>query len=149
MFVAVIITAVLIGLALSMVLMARKAENAKHDRISAAAALASGREWSKYAGMQTGADMIGFIIRHKNMCDIVIVNSDWDSHVVPGLTDGRLILGLSDARNLPDYYWSTAFLFDVVLAGDGSRRYNASLLYDGQLTPGEGNTVTGIEFREA
>ena len=148
MFLAVVATAALLTMALPMVQMARAAENERMDRVAMLASLAESREWSRYEGLQTGADMIGFITRHKDTCDIVIRNLIWDTRLIPYLADGALTLGLADNLNLPDSVWDTAFLFDVVLSGNGECRYIAALLYDGQLTSGEGSAVTGIEYRE-
>lgn len=148
MFITVIAAAALIVLALPMARMAHTAQNESIDRKAVTEALAFSREWSRYEGIQTGADMIGFVARHKDACDIVIRNIDWEPRLIPYLTDNALLLGTAGGMALPDYIWDTAFLFDVILAGDGGRRYTASLLYDGQLTPGEGYTVTGIDYRE-
>lgn len=150
MFLAVIATAVLLMITLPMVQMAHTVENEKKDRQAMLASLAEAREWSQYAGEQTGADMIGFITRHKDMCDIVIRNKSWDSQVSSYLTaNGTLVLGLADGKTIPQYFWDTAFLFDVLLAKNGGRRYTAALLYDGQLASGEpGYSVTGMEYKE-
>jgi hypothetical protein len=56
--------------------------------------------------------MVGFIIRHKNSCDVIIRN-----------IDGKVI----NFAGASDYYFDTAYLFDKILNGHGERRYNAEL----------------------
>jgi len=114
------------------------------------------REWRKYEGKVTGADVVDFIVRHKDVCDIVIIdaklalNGKFNTY----LTGGKLILGLRDIKNIPDDFWEITFIYDNVIGGLGDLTYTAALLYDGQLEPEyengkqvRGGIITGIEYR--
>lgn len=141
MALSVLATVILISLSFPLARMARDAENNRRDVKTEMTMLADEREWSKYTGTVSGASMLGFITRHKDGFDIVIRSHSWDSRLAPYLTGNVLILGLSDVRQIPDYFWDTAFLYDVLLNGQGERLYTATLIY----TAG---TITGIQYEE-
>lgn len=106
------------------------------------------REWRRYTGLKTGADVVDFIVRHKDSCDIVIRDTALSSNskINAYLTGGSLILGLSDKKNIPNSFWKMTFVYDNIILGKGEAEYEAVLLYDGELTAGWGTTVTGMEF---
>jgi hypothetical protein len=120
-------TAFLLSVTVFMAGMAHIAEARRITEHAETRELAEAREWSKYTGTVNGADMIDFITRHKDFCDIIVRNSD-----------ATYLLGF---RDTPDYFWDTVFLFDVVLKGHGEREYTANLLYND-------TAVIGIEYRE-
>ena len=138
---SVIAAAILVYISLPMAHMAGDANREYGVAKAETAALAEDREWRKYTGAVSGASMLGFITRHKDSCDIVIRSKVWDARIAPYLTDGELILGLSDTKRIPDYFWDTAFLYDVLLCGQGERQYTASLIYNY-------DTVIGISYVE-
>ena len=154
--ISLIITAVLILICVIFVRQARDAEFRERDIRAFAAELREERYWRTYEGEKTGADVADFIIRHKDMCDIVIRDGSLASNgnISPFLTGGALIMGLSDTRNIPARFWHISFVYYNIIGGDGGRAYQATLLYDGQLTPvfagvvqERGGVITGIEFR--
>lgn len=138
---SVMAASLLIYVSLPMARMAKDADSEYITTNTETAALADEREWSKYTGTVSGASVIGFVTRHKDSCDIVVRNNNWDARVVPYLNNGELILGLSDTRQVPDYFWDTAFLFDVLLNGHGERLYTAAFIYSY-------GTITGIIYTE-
>ncbi|GHU91538.1 hypothetical protein FACS1894202_13150 [Clostridia bacterium] len=123
MYIAVltIITAVILTVSLPFAFAAHKSESDRISEKSELVTLIDNREWSKYTGVQTGADMINFIIRHKDSCEVIVRNAD-----------GSVI----NFTNAPDYYFDTAYLFDKVLNGRGERTYSAIRI------------DSGIEYRE-
>ncbi len=114
------------------------------------------RAWRKYEGQVTGADIIDFIIRHKDTCDIVIYDTKLatNNKVNTYLTSGKLLLGSKDTKNIPDRFWEASFIYDNLISGKGNAIYTATLLYDGQLVPEyeigtqvRGGKITGIEYK--
>lgn len=138
---AVIAAAILLYISLPMAVMAREANSGYITAKAESAAIIDEREWLKYTGTVSGAAMLGFITRNKDSCDIVIRNHTWDTRIETFLFNGELILGTSAAIPIPDYFWNTAFLFDVLLGGRGERVYIASLIYNY-------DTVVGISYME-
>lgn len=138
---SVLAATILIYMSLPMAGMAKEANREYTAAKIEAAAAVEEREWSKYTGTVSGSSMLGFITRHKDSCDIIISNKEWDTRIEPYLTDGDLVLGLSDTKLIPDYFWDAAFLYDVLLGGLGEREYEATLIYNY-------NTITGIYYRE-
>ena len=151
-----ILTAVLLFICVIFVHQARDAEFRERDIRAFAAELRDERYWRTYEGQKTGADVVDFIIRHRDMCDIVIRDASLASNnnVSAHLTGGALIMGLSDRRNIPARFWHVTFAYHNIIGGDGRRIYTATLLYDGQLAPvfaggvqTRGEVISGIEFR--
>jgi hypothetical protein len=114
------------------------------------------RQWRKYEGRVTGADVVDFITRHKDSYDIVIHDSRLaaNTRINSFLVGGRLILGLNEQRNIPEHFWEVTFVYDHIIGGRGDFAYNATLLYDGQLAPEfqggvqvRSGVITGIEYR--
>jgi type II secretory pathway pseudopilin PulG len=155
--ISLIVTAVLLTVCVVFTNEARVAENQERDIRALAAELREVRYWKTYEGAKTGADVADFIVRHKDMCDIIIRDAVLASNpqVRDYLTGGTLIMGLSDRRNIPDHFWHVSFVYRHIIDGDGKKTYTATLLYDGQLAPeygvggvqSRGGAVTGIEFR--
>ena len=154
--ISLILTAVLLFVCVIFTRQAKEAEFAERDIRAFAAELREERYWRTYEGAKTGADVVDFIIRHRDMCDIVIRDADLtaNGNVSGFLTGGALIMGLSDTRNIPGRFWHVSFAYYNIIGGNGTRLYTASLLYDGQLTPEfeggvqvRGGVITGIEFR--
>jgi hypothetical protein len=153
---SLIITAVMLFVCVIFVRQARDAEFRERDIRAFAAELREERYWRTFEGEKTGADVVDFIIRHKDMCDIVIRDGSLPANAAVNsyLTGGVLIMGLSDQRGIPDRFWHIAFAYHNIIGGDGRRVYTATLLYDGQLAlefedgvQVRGAVITGIEFR--
>ena len=153
---SLIVTAALLFICVIFVRQARATEFRERDIRAFAAELREERYWRTYEGEKTGADVVDFIIRHRDSCDIVIRDGSLaaNGNVSAFLTDGALILGLSDRRNIPDRFWHVSFAYHNIIGGDGVRIYTATLLYDSQLAPVfdggvqvRGGVITGIEFR--
>ena len=154
--VSLVVTAVMVLVCVIFVRQARIAEFNERDIRAVSAQIQEERYWRTYEGQKTGADMIDFIIRHKDMCDIVIRDGSLSSNgnVSGFLTGGALIMGLADTRQIPARFWHVTFLYHNVIGGNGERIYTAALLYDRQLAPAfeggvqvRGDVITGIEFR--
>ena len=143
-----IIISVLFVIVFMFTAQARQTETARTSETANLTQLAVYREWQRYAGSISGADMLDFIARHKNVCDIVIRKSSWNAEVIPYLTGNALILGLSDTKNIPDTFWNAEHLYYVLLEGRGESVYEARFLYDGELVSGTGFTITGMEYTE-
>lgn len=150
-----IVTSVMVATCYSFTAQARKSDIKGKEIKAFYNELGEHREWSRYEGTVTGADVADFIVRHKDMCDIVI----WDSRLAANgkvssyLTGGKLIMGLSDTKNIPDNFWDLTFIYDNILSGKGDMNYTAALLYDGQLileynggVQVRGGVVTGVEL---
>lgn len=154
--VSLILTAVLIFVCVIFTRQAKDTERQERETRALAAELREERYWQSYEGEKTGADVADFIIRHKDICDIVIRDASLsaNSNINAYLTGGALIMGLSDTRNIPSRFWHVSFVYHNIISGDGAALYTASLLYDGQLAPEynggvqeRGGVITGIEFR--
>ncbi len=106
------------------------------------------REWKAYDNnMVNGADVVDFIILHKDVCDIVIKNTSFSSAISAYTSGGKLIMGLSDSKNIPEKFWTPTFAYDYIINRRGEQQYKAKLLYDGELSSsGSGNGITGVEF---
>lgn len=153
--VSLILTAVLIGISVMYTEQARVSAFSERDIKASSEELSEERKWSVYEGNKTGADVVDFIIRHKDVCDIVIRDTGFISN--PKLngyqTSGTLVMGLSDKKNITESFWDISFVYDNIIGGKGDRTYTAVLLYNGQLSPEyvgteqvRGGKITGIMY---
>lgn len=153
--VSLIIASIMLVLCYNFTSQARKTEIKEREIKAFYNEVSEFREWSKYEGLVTGADIVDFIMRHKDICDIVIQDGRLSANtkINTYLTGGKLIMGLSDRKSIPEKFWELTFIYDNIIGGGGDCKYTATLLYDGQLVPEydsgvqiRGGAVTGIEY---
>lgn len=153
--ISLIVSSVLFSVCFIFTEQARKAEVNTLETKVLYQELKQTRYWSDYEGQKTGADIADFIVRHKDVCDIVISGAylSANSKINGYLTGGSLIMGISDKKNILDSFWDITFIYDNIINKNGSAVYIAVLLYDGQLSPEyesgvqvRGGMVTGIEY---
>lgn len=130
---------------------AKAIENEQIQKQTIARELTEKREWLSWtADFILGADVVDFIVTHKDSCDIVIRDNAFNSSLNGYLTNGALIMGLSDKKNIPEQFWTVTYAYDIIINRSGSKKYTVKLLYDGELVGGSvGNAITGIEFTAA
>lgn len=145
--VSVIVTAALIIISTIATNRARLLNIDRETQSAAFREMYDERQWRKYEGTVTGADVIDFIVTHKDSCDIVICGT-FTNKISSYVRNGKLIMGLSDKLNLPDIFWTASFAYDYIIDGKGEKKYKAVLLYDGALSSAENGSeaITGIEF---
>lgn len=146
--VSVIVTAALVIISTFATYRAHMINADRETRSAASRELFDERSWRKYEGTVSGADVIDFIVTHKDSCDIVIRNTSFNDKISAYIRNGKLIMGLSDKMGIPDIFWTTSFAYDYIINGKGEEEYRVVLLYDGALSSenNSGEAITGIEF---
>jgi hypothetical protein len=119
--IAVFVTAIFITN--YMVLEAKEERSAQVETERYITQMRDEREWRKYAGKVSGADMVDFITAHLyDNCEIYII----DNSLITDAVIGPVMTGdILNVKSLPDEAYDTTFLFDRVAGG---KKYEAELL---------------------